>query len=194
MSTQMLIPLDGSELAEAALPYAEQLAKALGWGAVLFSVVPHSPDRPGLMGTVLPVETTTGGAVAPWPAETETTDTRRDQEEAAMYAMLPAEERLHRAGVQATREVGVGDAAEVIAGRATGEDIAMIVIASHGRTGLDRLFRGSVATGVVHHTDRPTLVVRPFRDQEQRVHLEHADHLAPEQAEAVQRAMSAGAS
>jgi nucleotide-binding universal stress UspA family protein len=193
VGTQMLIPLDGSELAEAALPYAEQVAKAVGWGAVLFSVVPHQPDRPGPIGAVLPVETM-GAAVEPWSAPTETADMRRDQEEAAMYEMLPAEGRLHSTGVHATREVGVGDAAEVIAGRAQGEDIAMIVIASHGRTGLDRLFRGSVASSVVHHTDRPTLVVRPFRDQEQRVHLEHADQLAPEQAEAVQRAIGAVAS
>jgi nucleotide-binding universal stress UspA family protein len=190
----MLIPLDGSELAEAALPYAAQLAKALGWSAVLFAVVPHSPEPPGLMGAVLPVDTVSGAAILPGPTPAEAAATRRDQEEAAMYQMLPAEERLQSAGVQVTREVGVGDAAEVIAGRAEAEDIAMIVIASHGRTGLDRLFRGSVATSVVHHTDRPTLVVRPFRDQEQRVHLEHADRLAPEHAQAVQRAIDALAS
>jgi nucleotide-binding universal stress UspA family protein len=186
----MLVPLDGSELAEAALPYVEQLAKAFGWGAVLFSVVPDYRERPEPPGPGLPVEMI-GADLEPRPEPTEGLDLHRDQQAAAMAEMLPAEGRLHAAGVEATREIGVGDAAETIAARAHGQDIAMIVIASHGRTGLARVFRGSVASGVVHHTDRPTLVVRPFRDEEQRVHLEHADHLTPEQAEAVHRAIGA---
>jgi nucleotide-binding universal stress UspA family protein len=190
VGTQMLIPLDGSELAEATLPYAEQLAKVLGWSVVLYSVVPDYREGPEAPGPGLPVEII-GADLEPWPEPTESLQRHRDQQEAAMHEMLRAEGRLHSAGVQATREVGVGDAAQAIAARARGEDIAMIVIASHGRTGLARVFRGSVASGVVHHTDRPTLVVRPFRDEEQRVHLEHADHLTREQAEAVHRAIGA---
>ena len=39
MGTRILVPLDGSELAEVAVPYAEQLGKALGWSALLLCVV-----------------------------------------------------------------------------------------------------------------------------------------------------------
>jgi len=64
-------------------------------------------------------------------------------------------------------------------------------MASHGRTGLARVFRGSVAAGVADHTRRPILIVRPFRDAEHRADFEHADQLPPDQAEAVRRAVAA---
>jgi len=81
----------------------------------------------------------------------------------------------------------------VIVERAAEDDVAMIVMASHGRTGLARLFRGSVADAVVRRTTRPTLVVRPFRDAEQRVDLEHAEQLPQDQVDAVRRAMESPA-
>jgi nucleotide-binding universal stress UspA family protein len=189
VGSQILVPLDGSELAEAALPYAAQLAKSLGWGAVLFSVVTRDRDRDLPLGVIVPVETT-GGAVEPWP-QAETPEARAQGEEVAMERMLSAEETFRGHGVSVTREVGHGDPGEVIVDRAKAADVAMIVIASHGLTGLQRLFRGSVATHVAHHTDRPTLVVRPFRDQDQRVHLEHADALPRDQAAAVEQVVKA---
>jgi len=67
----------------------------------------------------------------------------------------------------------------------------MIIMASHGRTGLARLVRGSIAAGVVGHTQRPTLVVRPFRDEQQRRAFEHADRLPADQRAAVQQALAA---
>ena len=82
----------------------------------------------------------------------------------------------------------------MIVERAAEDDVAMIVLASHGRTGLARLFRGSVADAVVRHTARPTLVVRPFRDADQRVDLEHAEKLPQTDVDAVRRAMESPAS
>jgi hypothetical protein len=69
--------------------------------------------------------------------------------------------------------------------------LGLIVMASHGRTGVARVFRGSVAAGVADYTHRPILIVRPFRDAEHRADLEHADQLPPDQAEAVRRAVAA---
>ena len=40
------------------------------------------------------------------------------------------------------------------------ENVKMIAMASHGRTGLARVFYGSVAAGVLHQADRPLLIVR----------------------------------
>jgi nucleotide-binding universal stress UspA family protein len=106
-----------------------------------------------------------------------------------MEELAGAEQRLKAAGVLVVREVGVGNAQDVIVARASEEDVAMIVMASHGRTGLARLFRGGVADGVVRHTTRPTLLVRPFRDAEHRVDLEHAEQLPQDQVDEVRRAM-----
>ena len=53
-----------------------------------------------------------------------------------------------------------GPVVEQIIKIADGEDVDLIAIASHGRTGLSRAFYGSVAAGVLHRIDRPLLLIR----------------------------------
>ena len=115
----------------------------------------------------------------------------REEVAAARDALGPAATRLRAAGLEAAVEVSLGNASEVIARRAERDDIAMVVMASHGRTGLHRLVRGSVANGVVQNSGRPTLVVNAFREGEQRYVLEHAEGLSPDEAEAVRQAVGA---
>ncbi len=184
MGTKILIPVDGSELAEAALPYAERIGAALGWGAVLLCVVSPAVahDRPP------------GHAPIEAPLEQETQppagyEAIREEEAAAEERLEAVAARLRAAGLQAEPEVANGDPRDVIAERADEADIAMIVMASHGRTGLARLFRGSVAAAVVERTNRPALLVRPFRDADSRLDFEHAEQLPGDQAEAVRRAI-----
>jgi nucleotide-binding universal stress UspA family protein len=192
VGNKMLIPLDGSELAEAALAYAERLHKALGWTAVLLQVA-HPPSahhghggNPLLEGSLQELRQEQAGGARAY-------EEIRERELAAMDSLAGAEERLRAAGVVAVREVGVGKPEDVIVERAADDDIAMIVMASHGRTGLSRLFRGSVADAVVRRTTRPALVVRPFRDAEQRVDLEHAERLPQTEVDAVRGAMESSA-
>jgi nucleotide-binding universal stress UspA family protein len=97
--------------------------------------------------------------------------------------------RLRAAGVAAEPEVGVGDPRDVIVERAGEQDVALVTMASHGRTGLARIFRGSVAAAVVDRCARPVLVVRPFRDEHARVDLEHAERLPSEHVDAVREAV-----
>ena len=184
VGTKILIPVDGSELAEAALPYAEKIGAALGWSAVLLYVVSPAVahDRPP------------GHAPIEAPLEQETRvpagyEAIREEEAAAEERLEPIVARLQAAGLPAESEVGNGDPKDVIAERADEADIAMIVMASHGRTGLARLFRGSVAAAVVERTNRPALLVRPFRDADSRLDLEHAEQLPGDQADAVRRAI-----
>ncbi|HLI26225.1 MAG TPA: universal stress protein [Chloroflexota bacterium] len=186
MSAKMLVPLDGSELAEAVLPYVEAIGRALGWSAVLLHVVEPEPVRH-------PPADALGGAIAHYeiePGLEREARLRVQAEEAAAYDALAAPAaRLEAAGVPAEREVAVGNPRDVIAGRAQAPDIALIAMASHGRTGLARLLRGSVAAGVAEAAPRPTLVVRPFRDEQARVDLEHAERLPREHVEAIRRAV-----
>ncbi|HZU04337.1 MAG TPA: universal stress protein [Chloroflexota bacterium] len=216
VGNKMLIPLDGSELAEAALPYAERLSAALGWTALLLRVV--HPEAHHSHGSV-PIEEgghqelrSTGRVSVPWspggsvPIEegghqgvaeedralrAAAREQVRALEAAAMEELAGPEQRLRAAGVLTVREVGVGDPKAVIAERASEDDVAIIVMASHGRTGLARLFRGSVADAVARSTTRPTLLVRPFRDADHRVDLEHAEQLPQDQVDVVRRVMEA---
>jgi nucleotide-binding universal stress UspA family protein len=193
VGNKVLVPLDGSELAEAALAYAERLNKALGWTVVLLQVAqPPSAHHghggnPLLEGSLQELQQEEAGGPRAY-------EEIRRREAVAMESLAGAEDRLRAAGVVAVREVGIGNPAEVIVERAAEDDVAMIVLASHGRTGLARLFRGSVADAVVSHTARPTLVVRPFRDADQRVDLEHAEKLPQSDVDAVRRAMESPAS
>ena len=189
MATNLLLPLDGSDLAQAAVPYAERLGQALGWGVVLLRVLPHDPGgdedldvAASDMETVAAVDDAiaeNGPAVA------------LHRRAAALERLAPVAARLRAAGLAVESQVSFGPAAEVIADRAGADDVALVVLASHGRTGLARLFRGSVAQAVVAHAGRPTLVVHPFGDETQRVHLEHADRLPAAQADAVRQAVAA---
>jgi nucleotide-binding universal stress UspA family protein len=184
MAEQILVPLDGSPLAEVALPYAEAIAKALSWTVVLLSVVAPDPGphpRPGSAPIEAPLDQET------YPAG----GYERFQEEdaAAMDALAAPVGRLQSAGVTALAEVGVGNARDVIVERASEDNVAVVVMASHGRTGLARIFRGSVAAGVVDRATKPVLVVRPFRDEHARVDLEHAERLPADQVDALRRAV-----
>ena len=184
MAENILVPLDGSALAEAVLPYVEGIAKALGWSVVLLRVVSGNPGphpRPGSAPIEAPLEDET----AP-PAGY---DAFRHEEAAAIDALAAPLGHLRAAGVAAEPEVGVGDARDVIVERAGEPDVALVAMASHGRTGLARVFRGNVTAAVVQRSSRPVLVVRPFKDEHARVDLEHAERLPSEHVDAVRRAV-----
>jgi nucleotide-binding universal stress UspA family protein len=191
VENKVLVPLDGSDLAEVAVEYAEQVARALGGGIILFGVV-HSDAERHLYLPATPVVEAPREVWDRWEGQLGAADEAlRHEVDAAVDSMGAAAGRVQAAGLAVEREIGVGNPRDVIVQRAAALDVAMIVMASHGRTGLARLVRGSVASGVVAHTRRPTLVVRPFRDPKHRLDLEHFDQLRPEQAEAVRQALTA---
>ena len=189
MSTKLLAPLDGSELADSALPYVERVAQTLNLPVVLLCVIEHEPERRP------PTEPLVEGSVAHYRTEPHAERVESQHlkaEEAAAYDRLGAvAERLVAAGLSVEREVAPGRPRDIIAGRANSSDIELVVMASHGRTGLQRLLRGSVADGVVHDVRRPVLVVRPFRDEQARVDLEHAELLPGDRAATLQEAVHA---
>src|SRR5918911_2615868 len=118
MADRILVPLDGSELANAALPYAEGIAKALGWEIVLLRVVSGDParhPRPGSAPIEAPLEEETAPPVG--------YQLFQQEEAAAIDALAGPVARLQEAGVAATAEVGVGDPRDVIVERASEQDI-----------------------------------------------------------------------
>jgi nucleotide-binding universal stress UspA family protein len=72
--------------------------------------------------------------------------------------------RARASGLAVETETAEGDIATVIVEAARRHDALLIVVGTHGRTGLRRLLEGSVAEVVVRHADRPVLVV-PHRDE-----------------------------
>jgi nucleotide-binding universal stress UspA family protein len=144
---QILVPLDGSALAEEALQPAAALARA--WNAEL-----------ALLQVVTPVLTVTDPAL-PLPSayDAELTTACRD---AAQDYLDDIVERLRGEGLRASGTAVVGwKTVDTILEVARPERVALIAIATHGRGGLRRLALGSVADKLVRAADIPVLVHRP---------------------------------
>jgi nucleotide-binding universal stress UspA family protein len=144
MYKTILVPLDGSKRAEAILPHAEQLA-ILCQSKVIF------------MQVVEPVYIAADPPEIPMGLNQELTQQRAD--EAATY-LAGWQGEFREKGIEAVTRVEHGPVVQTIIQVAEREGADLITLASHGRSGLARVFYGSVAAGLLQHVDRTLLVIR----------------------------------
>jgi nucleotide-binding universal stress UspA family protein len=149
MFSKVLVPLDGSEFAEQALPLACALAGRFGAEVILLRVV--VPENLVIASPAL-------GALYP---ELPIEQTRLEREEAEAY-LDRVRQKCDVAKVTNTGEVFEGAPAEMILEAASRTDADLIVMSTHGRTGLSRLVYGSVAEAVLRGGRVPVLLV-PLR-------------------------------
>ena len=144
MYTTILVPLDGSPRAEKILAHVESLAVKFGAKVVLLQVV--EPN----VAMVTPYD------MVPYydPAEAE-----HITEEARTY-LATKESELTSLGLTVKSVTEGGPVVSVVLDVAEREGADLIAMASHGRTGLGRVFYGSVAEGILHKADRPLLLIR----------------------------------
>ena len=150
----ILVPLDGSELAELALKHVPKLANP-GAQIHLLSVVTadHLID-------IAALATTVGQTVAFTPDQWSPDESARavqDIYHREAYLNRIAEP-LRARGYEVTVEVRPGKAVETIACVAL-DGFDVIVMATHNRTGLSRWILGSVSEGVLHAAQCPVLMV-----------------------------------
>ena len=138
----VIVPLDGSELAEAAVPIAQDLSRAIGARIALVGVIP----KPGQLVAAQ------GGAITTYVGS------QHSELDAEVRAYLLGVEK--RVGINVESIIRLGIASSEIADAAQEYGAAAVVMATHGRTGLIRSVLGSVAGGVVHRTDVPVVLVR----------------------------------
>lgn len=150
MYAHILVPLDGSELAETALAHAEGLARKLG-SRLLLVRVDNLPAT--LIGEVAPME-------GPLPPELIEDAIEAETEESKDYLTKTAQ-RLKDDGMAVEWEVVEGDPAHAIVETAHQRGADLIAMATHGHSGLRRLVLGSVADSVVRGSHLPVLLVRP---------------------------------
>jgi nucleotide-binding universal stress UspA family protein len=139
----IIAPLDGSDIGEAALPYAEILAMNSGALVSLLQVV--SP--PGTVEASL-----LGG-----PDWRKFVKAMHDAGEDYLKNIA---ERLSDKGIKSTYEVVTGDPADKIVEYADDKKASLIAMSTHGRTGLTRWVLGSIADKVLHGARIPILLVR----------------------------------
>jgi nucleotide-binding universal stress UspA family protein len=139
----VLVPLDGSALAEEALASAQRLSEAFAAHVQLLRVV-EPPTYP-LYGE--------GYAYIPFDEEADLADARTYIEERA--------DSLRKHGFQVSTAVLVGNPGRTIEVYAREQNVDVIAMATHGLGGLGRLVLGSVATDVLRRGVVPVLLLRP---------------------------------
>lgn len=145
---RIVVPLDGSPPSEAALPVAEALARAFGGRLVLLTVVP----------TLATVPTDRAPAALLLPGATSASLEIEEEETRAYLEGLAA--RLRAGSLEAEALVGRGDPAWGVVEVADRIGADLIVMATHGRSGMSAVWAGSVATRIVARCRRPILLVR----------------------------------
>ncbi len=147
MYRKILVPLDGSELAECVLPHVESIARGCGVRNVLFLRVIEPFHMPG-------------GEDAGAFTEEDIKRINSENTVAAGNYLSQLVSRTKYDGVTVQSEVIMGRAAESIADYATKNEVDLITIATHGRSGVSRWVWGSVADRVLRSACVPVLMVR----------------------------------
>ena len=148
---KILLPTDFSGCANFALPYAAAIARATNAAIICVHVV--EPVVPAVGYT---------GLAEPMPIA----DISEQLEDSAERQLPKLAECEECTGLNVEEIIVHGDAAAEIVRVAGEQEVDLIVISSHGRTGLGRIIFGSTAEAVVRHATCPVLVVKPPHQEE----------------------------
>ncbi|MFO7461933.1 MAG: universal stress protein [Desulfatiglandales bacterium] len=150
MYRKVLVPLDGSDLAECTLSHVRNLSKAGALGEVtLLNVV-----RVDLQWAAMRSDQ--------YPKAIDLQAIREPLFTASRKYLADLESRLSSEGIQVRTESIEGDrAAHTITDYAREKGMDLIIIGTHGYTGVKKLLLGSVAFGVLNQSHIPVLLIRP---------------------------------
>lgn len=143
MFDHVLVPLDGSPLAECVLPHTVAVAQAFGAQVTLLQVL----ERAHAVGQTRPIDPL---------------DWYISKAEAGAY-LDGVTARLRKAGLQTEKALLEGQASERIIEFAHGHDVNLIMLSSHGRSGLSGWNVSSVVQKVVLRAYTPTMIVRAYQ-------------------------------
>lgn len=144
MYKSILTPLDGSKRAESILKHVEELARRFDAKVVFLQVIE-------------PNNFIVGSETAFYAQYEEEVEKKKKQAEVYL-ADIKGEFR--EKGIESRERVVHGPIVDAIIAAAESENVDLIAIASHGRSGLSRVFYGSVAAGILNRADRPLLLIR----------------------------------
>jgi nucleotide-binding universal stress UspA family protein len=146
MYRRILVPLDGSKLAECVLPHAEAIAKL-------------SKASIELVHVIEPLELPTRGGIALSIDDLKQIElhTKNDAESYLREIV----ERLKLAGIKAHSKLLTGKAADRLIDYIHKSNFDLVIMATHGRSGISRWIWGSVADKILHSSSIPVLLVRP---------------------------------
>jgi len=142
MYQKVLVPLDGSDLAECALPHVKKMVKeGFVKDVIILTVIDIHPSA------------LLEGA--------DTTVIYKAQMNNSREYMNKVQAQFRAEGMEVKTEILQGSAAQVISDYANDKKVELVVIATHGYSGVKRLMFGSVAFRVLHDSHVPVLLIRP---------------------------------
>ena len=151
MYNKILVPLDGSRLAECVLEHV----KAIAGGCVVREVILFRVCEPLSILADYPAD-------MPDKWENHVKDVEEFNHQQCNIYLHEIENKLAKSGVSGVKSIScLGDAATQITDYAVKNDIDLIIISSHGRSGVSRWPSGSVADKVFHSSSVPVLMVKP---------------------------------
>jgi nucleotide-binding universal stress UspA family protein len=155
MFKRLLVPLDGSGFASQALPYAAEVAERFGAELILIQVI-----KPAT--AVIDAGAAIGVAFAGSEAAVQAALEGDKQKAArAMRYLSGKVQAIRSRHVQSSYRVLIGDIAHSIMEFSEKENIDLVVMTTHGKSGLRRAVMGSVADVVIRESGKPVLVIRP---------------------------------
>lgn len=168
-ANHVLIPLDGSALSQKILPHVQRLLQPAASELILLRVAERTaglvgmPPRPASLAWPVPMYATERDIARtehPIYASQVWESTRSLLEDELVHVVHD----LQEAGYTVSVAVRFGEPVAEIASFVETEDVNLVAMATHGRTGLRRLVLGSVAAGLLQRLRVPVLLVRPFDD------------------------------
>jgi nucleotide-binding universal stress UspA family protein len=138
MYRTIIVPLDGSPLAEMVLPHVEEIAWRFEGRVILIRVVPPSDGM----------------------TDEATLSSRRAMLDEADRYLQGIQGELRAKGIDTHREILEGKVAEAIVDYARRHQADLLAMTTHGRSGLSRLVYGSVADRVLRTAPCPVLLIR----------------------------------
>ena len=155
MYKRIVVPLDGSKLAECVLPHAEDIAKGCGTEELILVTVTER-----IVGSSMKYVTQPIAGVPPLQPEIKIpVSVGKKQKQGERYLNRIAN-GLRKKGLRVRTEVLLGHPAEEIVTFAKDNKADLILIASHGRSGVSRWVVGSVAERIFRGTRLPVMMVR----------------------------------
>jgi nucleotide-binding universal stress UspA family protein len=161
MFRRILVPLDGSQFSERALPYAIEIARNFDAELMLLKVIRQTP----IITSIAPTES---GVLASSDTTQIIVETAKQRDERNMdvaHRYLRKEmKKVTVKNINGTYHVVLGDPAKSITKFCQEKSIDLVVMTTSGKSGLKRAFLGSVADVVIREPGIPVLAIRPEID------------------------------
>jgi nucleotide-binding universal stress UspA family protein len=161
MFKKVLVPLDGSRFSSRSIGYASEIARRFDAKLTFIQVIPPTTPVPTTTGTPPGVESPAAAEIS---MQTALLEDKKNVTGAKRYLSRKVRD-IRTEGIKASYNVIVGDPSNSIMLFSNKEKIDLIVMTTHGKSGLKRAIMGSVADTVIRESGKPVLVIRTKKNK-----------------------------